>query len=185
MKNILWAICLLFSSEGFGQEQQHLFSGGKVTSGFGSFLLETAQTQDRSSLIKGFDMGLSVNKTQMGVYYIWSSDGGEREGSFSYRHIGALFGYNLGNHKIVHPYFTTRFGIGNQKSFVGGEKIGQTIIAIKPSLGLEVNIYEEMKLSIVASYNYFNRFELDQEIETLNLNGISYGVIFTWGWWRE
>ncbi len=185
MKNIITIVFIFLTAVGYSQEQKHLFSGGKVTSGFGSFLLEAAQVQGRSTLIKGFDMGLSVNKTQMGMYYTWSSDGDEREGSFSYRHIGAMLGYNLGNHKIVHPYVMTKFGIGNQKSFLSGERIGQTIIAVKPSLGLEVNIYEEMKVSLVASYNYFNRFEIDQATETLDLNGFSYGVIFTWGWWRE
>ena len=168
-----------------GQEKKEtLFQNGRVTSGYGSIIIEGAKVNDINTLITGFDLGFAVNKTSMGLYYLSSSDKDDSDKSFSYRHTGIFFGFDIKKNKLLHPYTNIKIGIGKQSSYVDVNKVGETILVVKPSLGLELNVTRSMKIALVGSYNNLHRFENKELLETVDANGLSYGVHFIWGWWR-
>jgi len=93
-----------------------------------------------------------------------------------------LLGYSPISHRPVHPYLYTT--IGNGRVDVEGEGKGKGI-SIQPSLGLEVNVFRWLRLSLDGGYRIISGSQLNT-VSDKDLSGAFIGLRakFGWSWGR-
>lgn len=93
-----------------------------------------------------------------------------------------ILGYSPIPHKPIHPFFYST--IGNGRINVEGEGRGRGI-SLQPSVGVEVNVFRWLRLSLDGGYRIISGSQYDS-INDRDLSGAYVGLRakFGWSWGR-
>lgn len=189
MKNLL---LIMIASLGltlnvFGQRDETLFSGIKLTGGWGGTELNLTSFAKDNALYRGGYGGIELNKS---IFLGWGGFDLENDvqldafdnKQFDMSYNGFMMGYTPRANRVFHPNFMLLLGSGK----IDIEDIGRDkVFVVQPSAGVEINIFRWFRLGLDGGY----RFVTDTDIMPYNDNDLSafYGALkfkFGWSWGR-
>lgn len=191
MKNALIIIgILMYATSLFAQKDETLFDGVNRTGAWGAPIFEILDPGSDIQTTNGGGGGLVLNDFFLGGYGMGTArasvtprDEGLRE-QVNFKHGGFWLGYTPLQHKVIHPYASARVGWGKAKYSATDNTTSQlveegedSIFAITPEAGVEVNIFSFFRVAATASYRHVNGFRGLSYLQDEDLSG--FGATLT------
>lgn len=138
---------------------------------YGAFSIEPGQNPYHLDLSAGLEAGVILQSNiLLGVFfteslsgmYPWGYDPDEYLNFFDYG--GLSLGYTFSPQKLIHPIIQLKSGWGN---FALGENLGEvytdlSCLVIQPTVGFEMNLNQNLKLSLAIHYRHTNSLDIFQ-----------------------
>jgi hypothetical protein len=188
MKNVIITIGIaMYATSLFAQKDETLFDGVNRTGAWGAPIFEILDPGSDIQTTNGGGGGLVLNDFFLGGYGMGTArvsavlqDQGRRE-QVNFKHGGFWLGYTPLQHKVIHPYASARMGWGKAKYAATDNTTSQlveegedSIFAITPEAGIEVNIFSFFRVAATASYRHVNGFRGLSSLQDEDLSGFGY-----------
>jgi hypothetical protein len=158
-------LCLSFGA--FAQRQETLLSDLNTTGLWIGWTFNYTSYNNDWDYLQGFFGGLEVGRNAYIGYGRWKAKPGldimGAAQDMEMRHGGLILGVSPGSYRAIHP--TLQFVIGPGRTIYddGFERQKDRFLAIKPSAGLEFNLFESVRLNIEGGYLLVTGTDFDTE----------------------
>ena len=163
----------LILSLGFGafaQRHETLFSNSMNTTGLwiGWTFNYTSFQENDWEYLQGFFGGLELGRNAFIGYGRWKAKPGLDvmgvNQDLEMRHGGLILGVSPNSYRAIHPTFQFVLGPGRTIYDDGFNREKDRFLAIKPSAGLEFNLFEAIRLNIEGGYLLVTGDSFDTEM---------------------
>jgi len=195
-KSILIIALSLFALQVFAQ-QETLFSKSRAMGFFGAPIVEFGTVAGEYNVSSGGGGGIIVDNFFIGAYGLGSSDFesiiNENEFRAEIAHGGLWLGYNLNSQKLFHPYSTLKIGWGvadiriNENGNISSND-WDSIFAITPEVGLELNVTKFFHIAASAGYRWVDGVNDNANFSNEDFRNLNASLTFRFGWfgsWKD
>lgn len=189
-KLIILCLCTFCSIQlVFSQQDRTLFGENlSMSASWAGIGFTTSEIKGVTANQLGVDIGFEYNGTFL-TGYQWRTTMDElmlpdlsANNQLKFGYHTFLVGYTLPTHKVVHPRLT--FGIGPGQVKLNGNK--DQLFVLQPALGLEINLFQWMRLSLDGGYRKISGIQENDLVndDLTNFFG-SASLKFGWSWGRH
>ncbi len=195
MKNFLFVLMLFTTANLFAQRDQTLFSDVRRSGGWGGPIFEYTNIDKDLQTTGGGGGALVLNDMYLGGYGMGTAElintvpANNLREKLSFKHGGFWVGYTPVQNKVIHPYFSTRFGWGkaryrtseiNDPSKITYD-LKDNIFVVTPEVGLELNVFSFFRVAFTGSYRWVSGMDGLPTFENEDLNGFGAALTLRFG----
>ncbi|MEM8584345.1 MAG: hypothetical protein AAGF87_08760 [Bacteroidota bacterium] len=144
------------------QYEQTLLGDLDLSGAWGGITYNYSDYGDDWALVRGGYGGVEFGNTFFVGYGGWRlkdevlTEEGRQE--FKLRHGGFVLAYTPASYRSVHPRASFIFGPGRVWTLEDGER--DRVFVLQPAAGLELNIFQAMRLGVEGGYRYVGNVNL-------------------------
>jgi hypothetical protein len=184
---------LVLASAAFAQRHETLLSDLNTTGAWIGWTFQYNAYDDDWEYLQGFFGGLEVGRNAYIGYGRWKAKPGLDvmgvEQDLEMRHGGLILGVSPGSYRAIHPTFQFIIGPGRTIYDDGFSREKERFLAIKPSAGLEFNLFEAVRLNIEGGYLLVTGDDFDTgvfpELEDVDLSAPFLQLNLKFGFSRD
>ena len=153
------------------QEDNTLFNSTRdfTVSGFGGPIFSAMPVNNSYGLAFGGGGGVVINNFFIGGFgignYVDNSilEVNQTAYDVDIAYGGLWFGYSIKDEWLVHPFVSLRSGFGGVELYETTnddvELMRENMVVLTPEIGVEVNIFQQLKLSTTFGYRWLSNFD--------------------------
>lgn len=171
----LWSLCLisfLFVVSVNAQEDNTLFNPKSTNysiSGFGGPIFSAMPVNSNYGLAFGGGGGIVINNFFIGGFGIGNNfdnsivEVNQTAYDVEIGYGGLWLGYSIKDEWLVHPFVSLRSGFGGVELYETSnddvELMRESMVVLTPEVGLEMNVFRQLKLSTTFGYRWLSDFD--------------------------